>query len=107
MVVIGFPVMVKREHFKSMRDLITTRMKASSFEEAFYFICSRYNEKYSQFDIIVHYLWNYKRDEYSWHLVDGSVAKHLAFTKRMSEKKHVLEMNDPIIGLMKHGAFKF
>lgn len=57
MVVIGFPVMVKREHFSLMRDHITRRMGASSFEQAFNKICTKYNHRYSQFDLIAHYLW--------------------------------------------------
>jgi hypothetical protein len=103
MVVIGFPVIVKREHFKQMRDHITDRMNSDTFEEAFHKICSKYNNHYSQFDLIAHYLWFHKRDEYSWHLNDWQQSKHPAFKKRMSDKEEVLKMNRPIQGLMKHG----
>jgi len=103
MVVIGFPVMVKREHFKPMREHITKRMKADTFEQAFHKICSKYPFKYSQFDLMAHYLWFYKRDEYSWHLVNWTQSRHPAFNRLMTEKKEVLEMNRPIQGVMKHG----
>jgi len=106
MVVIGFPVVVRRKHFKMMREFITRSLKVKTFEEAWFTICTKYSQKYSQFDIIAHYLWFHQRDEYSWHFVDGNVAKHPAFAGRVTEEKNVLEKNEPIIGLMKHFAGK-
>ena len=103
MVIIGFPVMVKRKHFKPMREHITKRMKAATFEEAFHKICSKYLKKYSQFDLIAHYLWFDHRDEYSWHIVDWNQTRHPAFSKPMTNRKEVLAMNRPIQGVMKHG----
>ena len=102
MVVIGFPVLIKREHFKPMRELFTKNMKAKTFEEAWFKMCSKY-KIYSQFDIIVHYLWFYKRDEYSWHFVDAAKANHKAFRERATNDEAVLRKNEPLIGLMKHG----
>jgi len=104
MIVLGFPVMVKREHFKPMREHITRRMNAKNFEEAFYKICSKYVGKYSQFDLIGHYLWFNHRDDYSWHLNDWRQSRHPAFSKLMSDRPEVLEMNRPIQGVMKHGS---
>ena len=93
-----FPVVIKREHFKDMRDHITKRLGAGSFEEAFNKICSKYR-MYSQFDIMVHYLWNFKRAEYSWHLKDGDKVNFMKLPKRMSNDKKVLEKDDPIVDI--------
>ena len=65
-------------------------------------MCSKY-KLYSQFDIIVHYLWFYKRDEYSWHFVDAAKANHKAFRERATNDDAVLRKNEPLIGLMKLG----
>ena len=77
-------------------------MKAATFEEAFHKICSKYLKKYSQFDLIAHYLWFNHRDEYSWHLVDWRQTRHPAFSKLMTDREEVLKMNRPIESLMKH-----
>ena len=103
MAVIGFPIIIKRAHFADVRTHIRKRMKAGSFEEAFKLICIKYPSRYSQFDLIVHYLWRYRRDEYSWHLINGVDVQNPIFTRLMTERKEVLELNEPIVGLMKHG----
>lgn len=103
MVVIGFPVMVKRIHFELMRKHITKQMKSDSFEEAFHKICTKYSSKYTQFDLMAHFLWFYHREEYSWHIADWRQTKHPAFTKIMTDREEVLKMNKPIQGVMKHG----
>jgi hypothetical protein len=77
-------------------------MKANTFEEAFHKICSKYLFKYSQFDIMIHYLWFYHRDEYSWHIIDWQQTKNSRFSKRMTNRDEVLKMNRPIENLMKH-----
>ena len=43
MVVNGFPVIIKREHFALIRKHITKQMNAETFEDAFYKICSKYS----------------------------------------------------------------
>jgi len=98
----GFPVLIKREHFKPMRDHITRQMKVETFEQAFYKICSQYPRKYSQFDLMIHYLWFFKRDEYSWHIVDWRQSRRPSLYKLMTEREEVLKMNRPILGVMKH-----
>lgn len=102
MIMLGFPIIIKREHFRLMREHIKSRMKAKTFEQAFHKICTKYLNKYSQFDLIGHYLWFHHRDEYSWHLTDWRETGHPAFTKIMTDHKEVLEMNKPIQGVMKH-----
>ncbi len=56
MVVIGFTVVVRRKHFKIMREYITWFLKVETFGQAWFKICIKYSQKYSQFDIIAHYL---------------------------------------------------
>ena len=102
MVANSFPILIKREHFKPMREHITKQMKANTFEEAFHKVCTKYLGKYSQFDMMIHYLWFHHRDEYSWHLIDWEQTRHPRFTKRMTNRKEVLSMNRPIEYLMKH-----
>jgi hypothetical protein len=102
MVPIGFPILIKREHFKLVRDHMKTRMKTKNFEEAFHIICSKYAAKYSQFDLIIHYLWYFKRDEYAWFIKDVVQAKYKSLPNHITKNKHVLNKNKPIIGLMKY-----
>jgi len=101
----AFPVIIKRNHFKLIREYITEKLNASTFEEAFKFICSKLKGKYTQFDLLVHYLWKFKKDEYSWHLRDwnaGEFKPHDHFYRRLSNNSKVIELNRPIIGVMKH-----
>jgi len=101
----AFPVIIKRNHFKLIREYITEKLNASTFEEAFKFICSKLKGKYTQFDLLVHYLWKFKKDEYSWHLRDwdaGKFKQHVLFHKRLSNNPKVIELNRPIIQVMKH-----
>ena len=100
MITNNLPVLIKREHIKPMREHITKQKKAKTFEEAFHKICAK--EKYSQFDIMAHYLWFHHRDEYSWHFMDWQQTKHPRFKKRMTSREEVLKMNRPIESLMKH-----
>jgi len=58
-----------------------------------------------QFDLLVHYLWKFKKDEYSWHLRDwdaGKFKQHDLFHKRLSNNPKVIELNRPIMAVMKH-----
>jgi len=50
-------------------------------------------------------LWKFKKDEYSWHLRDwnaGEFKPHDHFYRRLSNNSKVIELNRPIIGVMKH-----
>lgn len=101
MVVAGFPLIIKTAHFKDMRAHITKRTNSSNFEEAWYKICSK--SRYSQFDMMGNYLWNYKRNEYSWHIKDGATAHHYFIKGQLTNSSAVMAKNDPIISPMKHG----
>lgn len=104
MVVNGFPVIIKRKHFSLIRQHITEKMKAANFEDAFLTVCSNFSAKYSQFDLMAHYLWNFKREEYSWHLNDWENSKFNGYNRRMSTKTEALDMNRPIVSLMKQAG---
>jgi hypothetical protein len=103
MVVIGFPVIIKRNHFVDIRKHITNQMNTTSFENAFHKMCCRFPGGYSQFTIMINYLWYFKRDEYSWHIRDNIDNTHPAMQNgRLTDNIEVLKENKPIVGLMKH-----
>ena len=104
MIASGFPIMIKRSHFKEIRDHITAYTRSRTFEEAFYKICSRWAMKYSQFDLIGNYLWHFKRDQYSWHINDAVVAKHPKLYSIISKDPDILAANVPMVGVMKHSG---
>lgn len=72
---ISFPVVLKSIDLQDMRRDITANLGASTFEEAFHMICSVGGKSsYSQFEIMMNYLWYHKREEYSWHIADPESA---------------------------------
>ena len=95
-----FPFIIKREHFQEMRSHIIKRMKVDNFEKAFKKMCTKY-KYYCQFDIMVHYVWNHHRDEYSWHINDANTANYAYLPHRMTNNTKVLEKNDPVVYLAK------
>ena len=78
-----------------IRNHTKKRYNLKTFEEAFYLICNKYPLKYSQFDLMVHYLWKFKKDEYSRHLKDfneNKFIKHEIFKKHLSENLEVISI---------------
>ena len=77
----SLPLIVKRQHFADCRQHIIKHLNVSTFEEALKFIRSKYPQKSNQYDIIGHYLWHFKRNDYSWlikiHINHQSHAKYL------------------------------
>ena len=65
-----FPIVVKREHLKEIREYIRVNMKKKSFEEAFREISKKGIGTFSQFNIICSYLWWMRRHHYSWVIHD-------------------------------------
>lgn len=101
----NFPIIFKREHFKEIRKHITLTMKVGTFEEAFHIICSKYSGRYSQFDLLIHFLWYFKRNEYSWHIKDVQEFGHYRMPKRKTNDKDFVRMNDNIvISVAKHAG---
>ncbi|CAB1108947.1 unnamed protein product [Ectocarpus sp. CCAP 1310/34] len=104
-----FPVIVKSDHFDDMRRDITRNLGAATFAEAFHMICSEGANSYSQFEIMVTYLWYNKHDEYSWHIADPANmdAKSLNIgDKRYYEDDRVVATNVPVIVVMKHSKIR-
>lgn len=65
-----FPLVLKSSHLPEMRAGIAENLGAATFEEAFHMICSEGAGSYSQFEIMMNYLWYNKNDGYSWHIAD-------------------------------------
>ncbi|CAN0080627.1 unnamed protein product [Ectocarpus sp. 6 AP-2014] len=103
---IAFPIIIKSEHFSQMRQVITENLGAETFEEAFKVICSAGKESYSQFEIMINYLWYYHHDEYSWHIADRDTGNfhglNLQGRARASDDGSVVAANVPAIFAMKH-----
>ena len=119
MVVIGFPIIVKSAHLKDVRktmvkkilgeDLHNDVIVGGQFEEAFARLTSS-GVLYSQFDLIMHVLWEQHRDEYYWIIRDQKRVRHPGFglESRLSESPDVLAMDRhdqiPHLGVMKHAC---
>mmetsp|Transcript_14383 Transcript_14383/g.25285 ORF Transcript_14383/g.25285 Transcript_14383/m.25285 type:complete len:304 (-) Transcript_14383:51-962(-) len=122
MVVTGFPIVVKAGHLKDMRraivknvlgkDLVEDKLVGGLFEEAFIKIVQS-GHLYSQFDLMMNFVWERHRDEYHWILRDQKRVNHPAFGKgRLSDHPDALAMDvidsvNPHIGLMKHACRKW
>lgn len=66
----AFPVIVRASDLPEMRATMARNLGVATFEEAFQMMCSMGPGSYSQFDIILSYMWYYRRDGYSWHIAD-------------------------------------
>lgn len=62
-----FPVIVKTDHFKYIREAMLSHHPDFNCFDDFY-VSLRKRGAYSQFNLMHQYLWHHKRDEYSWHL---------------------------------------
>lgn len=98
----GYPFIIKRIHFQKFRDHMTQNLKMKNFEEAFYHICSKYTYM-GQADFLITYVWHFHRDDYSWHIMDNNEIHYPEFSRRMTDKKEVLEKNIAKPGVVKHG----
>jgi hypothetical protein len=105
MVVIGFPVMVKREHFASMRNMFISNLGKRNFNEVFHALCTDSGgQHYSQFDLIGNYLWHHHRADYDWHIRGTEQAGHPGLYAISTDKisAEVRATDIPMIGRMKH-----
>lgn len=104
MVVIGFPLIVKRQHLRKLRDVITRNLNASHFNEAFSIMYN--NSFFSQQDVIGNYLYHYHRDSYKWHIRESRGGNnHPALSGgNINDKDAELnkKYNIPIVGRMQH-----
>ena len=106
MIASNFPVMIKRSHFAEIREHITKTTNSATFSEAFSKICGYgdHGSNYSQFDLIVHFLWWFKREEYSWHLQHPILSNSPFYPNKptRSNDTEVLNANVPWIRICKH-----
>jgi hypothetical protein len=63
-----FPVIIKTAHLKPMREHITRTVGTTDFDEAYKRIAMR--GAYSQFNLMLTYLWYFHRDEYFWDITE-------------------------------------
>ncbi|CAN0257895.1 unnamed protein product, partial [Scytosiphon promiscuus] len=68
--VYSFPVVLRASDLPSMRAGIAENLGTETFDDAFHMICSPGAGSYSQFNIILNYMWYNMRDSYAWHLAD-------------------------------------
>ena len=74
-----FPVVIKRAHFKMMRDHIVKLHGMRDFDEVFAKVIGRDGAggrigTFSQFGIMCSYLWYFHKDDYSWYASDMTVS---------------------------------
>jgi len=119
MVVIGFPIIIKSAHLKDVRKAIVKNILGKDldhdvivgglFEEAFARLTSS-GFQYSQFDLMMHVMWEKHREEYHWIMRDQKRVHHPAFdfAGRLSDHPDVLAMDRhdriPRVGVMKHSC---
>jgi hypothetical protein len=111
MTVYGFPIILKVEHLKVIRNIITSKgdFASSSWDETFRKICD--TGSYSQFDIMMNVIWNSPlQDEYSWYLRDQRDSQSHAFRQGLANSgEYALSKNDfhrPKISIMEHATHK-
>eukprot|EP00899_Mesostigma_viride_P019646 jgi/Mesvir1/27683/Mv07402-RA.1 len=64
-----FPVIIKTEHLREIREHIVSHVGWGDFDEAFTRVREASDHAfYSQFNIMVTYLWYKRRDEYVWRI---------------------------------------
>ncbi len=80
----SFPVLLKSSHLPEMRTGIAKNLGVDTFEEAFRMICS--GGFYSQFEIMMNYLWYNRNDEYAWHIADPRSGRFEDITGRDSPR---------------------
>ena len=95
-----FPVVVKREHFAMMRKQIMAKNpEHSSFNDFFVALANRdshRSDNLSQFGIIMDYLYESHREEYSWH-----------FETSRGIENATAEMYTPFPRIAIHGSYLF
>lgn len=102
-----FPLVLKASHLSDMRAGIAENLGAETFEEAFRMICSEGAGSYSQFEIMMNYLWYNTNDGYAWHIADPlsgvfeEISGHFNIP-RATEDEAVFAKNIPTVLPMRH-----
>lgn len=81
----AFPVVVAVKHLKEMREKICAHLKIASFDAAFHQIASR--GAYSQFNIMVTYLWYYHQSEYDWDITECPLEADMPYPGQVLSKQ--------------------
>lgn len=84
-----FPVVMKTEHVKGMREYIE-KIHGKPFLEVFHewIVRPEHQEIVAHFHPMCIYMWHFHRDEYSWH------SYHTTYhTEDFNVTKHVLDSN--------------
>lgn len=79
----AFPVILRASDLPEMRASMARNLGVATFEEAFHMMCSVGPGSYSQFDIILNYMWYNRRDGYSWHIADPKDGKFDGLTGKI------------------------
>ena len=95
---VNFPVIVKREHVMKMREVaMANHPEYSCFDDLFLFLITQsVGQSISQFCILIEYLYENHREEYSWHL-EMSEEKQIEFSTP--------EMYEPFPRISMHGNY--
>lgn len=83
-----FPVLIKRSHIKEMREYIE-RIHSMKMAKVFQIWLGKFNADISIVDVMCTFIWNFHRDEYSWHGYDISLPE----TRYFSASKMFLRSN--------------
>ncbi|CAN0126901.1 unnamed protein product [Scytosiphon promiscuus] len=104
--VYSFPVVLRASDLPSLRAGIAENLGAATFDEAFHMICSAGAKSYSQFNIILNYMWYNMRDSYAWHLADPDSGTfdgaRMDVANRATDDAAALSKNIPTVLLMRH-----
>ena len=78
-----FPVIIRRKHLQEIREaMLQNHPEFACFDDLFVALINlgfRFPFSYSQFVIMVDYLWLHHRDEYSWRLAQDGQRRQKAF----------------------------
>jgi hypothetical protein len=102
MVASTFPVIIRREDLPAMRASIAKHMGVQSFEEAYKIL------GFCQFDIMVNWLWYFRRDAYEWHIKDVFLNPSYTFGAVPIEdpetRAAIAALNTPLTYLVKNNG---
>ena len=102
MVASTFPVIIRREDLPAMRASIAKHMGVASFEDAYRVL------GFCQFDIMVNWLWYFRRDAYEWHVKDVSLNPSYTFgavaVEDAETRAAIAALNTPLTYLVKNNG---
>eukprot|EP00752_Nemacystus_decipiens_P011576 g10280.t1 len=102
-----FPLVLRSSDLPDVRAGIARNLGVPTFEEAFHKICDEGAGSYSQFEIMMNYLWYSNNDGYAWHIADPASGEFEEISghssrPRANEDEAVFAKNVPTILPMRH-----